>query len=107
MNYQDSAPIQPQVVDGTELYEPDPECGMSQNELSVPSPQEFVAMGIDSWIREVTGHNQKPSSLSLEELEKMAVDLRARLIIAKEENAAMEKELEEKRKKAIAAKYKR
>jgi hypothetical protein len=106
MNYQDSVPIQPQVVDGTELYEPDPTCGMSQNRSSTPSLQEFVAMGIDSWIREVTGHNQKPSSLSLEEIDKIAADLRAQIIISKERNAALEKELEEKRKK-IAAKYKR
>jgi hypothetical protein len=73
----------------------------SANETARFSIQKFSSNGIDSWIRDVTGHSLKPALTPLESALQMLVDtqaklsdLQAQLIIKSEENATRAKFIE-------------
>jgi hypothetical protein len=73
----------------------------SKNEVAAFSLQKFGYLGIDSWIRDVTGHSQKPALSPLEAALQMLVDaqaklsdVQAQLLIEREENATMVKFIE-------------
>jgi hypothetical protein len=58
----------------------------AKNETAMFSLCKFSDLGIDSWIRDVTGHSQKPALTPLETAQQMIIDLQAKLIIEKTEN---------------------
>jgi hypothetical protein len=58
----------------------------AKNETALFSLCKFSDLGINSWIREVTGHTQKPELTPLEKAQQMVIDLQAQLIIEKTEN---------------------
>jgi hypothetical protein len=66
----------------------------SANETARFSLQKFSSKGIDSWIRDVTGHSKTPVLSPLESAQQMIIDLQAQLIIKSEENATMAKFIE-------------
>jgi hypothetical protein len=66
----------------------------SANETARFSLRKFSAMGISSWIRDVTGHSLKPVLSPLEAAQQMVIDLQAQLIIKSEETATMAKFIE-------------
>jgi hypothetical protein len=63
----------------------------AKNETALFSVRKFLSKGLDSWIRDVTGHSQKPSLSPLESAQQMVIDLQAQLIVKSEANATMAK----------------
>jgi hypothetical protein len=73
----------------------------AKNETALFSLRKFSTRGIDSWIRDVTGHHREPALSPLESALQMLVDtqaklsdLQAQLIIKSEENATRVKFIE-------------
>jgi hypothetical protein len=63
----------------------------ARNETALFSLRKFSSRGIDSWIREVTGHSLKPALSPLESAQQMIIDLQAQLLIKSEASATMAK----------------
>jgi hypothetical protein len=66
----------------------------AKNETALFSLRKFLSKGIDSWIRDVTGHSLKPELTPLEKSQQMIIDLQAQLLIKSEANSTMVKFIE-------------
>jgi hypothetical protein len=66
----------------------------AKNDTAMFSLCKFSDLGIDRWIRDVTGHTQKPALTPLESAQQIIIGLQAQLIIKSEANSTMIKFIE-------------